>query len=70
MCIHPALNDYAGLPVPRQHFPMVSRLAFRHKYSVSDSNSNFKVWIFVINGGIDYVVYDPIPRFLLDADDG
>src|ERR1017187_6669968 len=68
--VNAALNYRARLPVLRQHFPGVPRLAFPHDHGSGRSNRNFEVRIFMVDGGVYYPVYDPITRLSLSPDDG
>jgi hypothetical protein len=60
--IHTPLNSRSWLPVIRQHFMCVPRLALRYHHGPGRSNRNFKIRIFMVKGSVYYPVHDPIPR--------
>ena len=68
MLINAALNPRTGLPVLGQHFMCVPRLALPHNHGSGRSDRNFKVRIFMVEGGVYYPIYDSITRFLLRPD--
>jgi hypothetical protein len=69
MLINAALNSRPWLPVLRQHFMCVPRLALPYDHGPGSSDRNFKVRIFVVKGSVYYPVYDPITRLKLGPDD-
>ena len=68
MFINAALNSRTGLPVLRQHFMRVPRLALSYDHGSGHSNRNFEIRIFMVKRSVYYPVYDPIPRLKLGAD--
>jgi len=68
MLINATLNSRTGLPVLRQHFMCVPRLALPYNHGSGRSDCNFKIRIFMVKGSVDYPVYDPIPRLKLGPD--
>ena len=68
MLINAALNSRARLPVFRQRFMCVARLALPHDHSSGRSDRNFKIRIFMIKGSVYYPVDDPITRLLFRPD--
>ena len=68
MLINTALNSCTGLPVLRQHFMCVPRLALPYDHGSGRSDCNFKIRIFMVKGGVYYPVYDPITRLKLGPD--
>jgi hypothetical protein len=68
MLINAPLNSRTGLPVLRQHFMCVPRLALPYDHGSGRSDRNFKVRIFVVKRSVYYPVYDSITRFLLRPD--
>ncbi len=65
MLINAALNSRTGLPVLREHFMCVPRLALPYDHSSGRSNRNFKIRIFMVKGSVYYPVHDPITRLNL-----
>src|SRR5882724_4648185 len=70
MLINAALNSRTGLPVLRQHFMCVPRLALPDDHGSGRSDRNFEIRIFMVKGSIYYPVYDPITRLKLGPDNG
>jgi len=68
MLINAALNSRTWLPVLRQHFIRVPRLALPYDHGSGRSDRNFKVRIFMVKGSVYYPIYDSITRFLLRPD--
>ena len=68
MLINAALNSRTGLPVLRQHFMCVPRLALPYDHGAGRSDRNFEVRIFMVKGSVYYPVYDPITRLNLGPD--
>jgi len=68
MFINAALNSRTGLPVLRQHFMCVPRLALPNDHGSGRSDRNFEIWIFMVKGSVYYPVYDPITRLKLGPD--
>ena len=68
MFINAPLNSRTGLPVLRQHFMCVSRLALPYDHGSGRSDRNFEVRIFVVKGSVYYPVYDSITRLKLGPD--
>lgn len=64
-----ALNYRTGLPIFRQHFMRVPRLALCNHHDSRGTDSNFEVRIFMIDGSVDHPVYDPVTRLSLGSDD-
>src|SRR4029077_7852555 len=54
MFINAALNSRTGLPVLRQHFMRVPRLALPHDHGSGRSNRNFEIRIFMVKGSVYY----------------
>jgi len=52
MLINAALNSRTGLPVFRQHFMRVPRLALPYDHGSGRSDRNFKVRIFMVKGSV------------------
>jgi hypothetical protein len=69
MLINAALNSRTGLPVLRQHFMCVPRLALPYDHGAVRSDRNFKIRIFMVKGSVYYPVYDSITRLNLGPDD-
>ena len=65
MLINAALNSRTGLPVLREHFMRVPRLALPYDHSSGRSDRNFEVRIFMVKGSVYYPVHDPIARLNL-----
>ena len=68
MLIDAALNFRSGLPVLRQHFMCVPRLALPYDHGSGRSDRNFKVRIFMVKGSVYHPVYDPITGLKLGPD--
>ena len=68
MLINAALNSCTGLPILRQHFMHVPRLALPYDHGSGRSDRNFKIRIFMVKGSVYYPVYDPITRLKLGPD--
>jgi hypothetical protein len=68
MLINAALNSRTGLPVLREHFMCVPRLALPYDHSSGGSDRDFKVRIFMVKGSVYYPVHDPITRLNLCPD--
>jgi len=68
MLINAPLDPRTRLPVLRQHFMCVPRLALPYDHGSGRSDRNFKVRIFMVKGSVYYPVHDPIPRLNLGPD--
>ena len=68
MLIHTPLNPRTGLPVLRQHFMCVPRLALAYDHGSGRSDRNFKIRIFMVKRSVYCPVYDPITRLKLGPD--
>ena len=68
--IDAALNYRTGLPIFRQHFMRVPRLALCNHNGSRGADSNLEVRIFMIDGSVDHPVYNPVSRLSLGSDDG
>jgi hypothetical protein len=68
MLINAALNSSTGLPVLRQHFMCVPRLALPYDQGSSRSDRNFKIRIFMVKGSVYHPVHDPIARLKIGPD--
>src|SRR5260370_40802172 len=65
----PPLTPRTGLPVLRQRFMCVPRLALAYDHGSGRSDRNFKIRIFLVKGSVYYPVYDPVTRLKLGPDD-